>query len=124
MSKFKVGQEVVIHIPRLGRGATREFPGKVVKVAKKYGTAEWTDGERTRTVEFSLTDGRERGSASNYTTRVLTLEEQDLGLRKSAVSTALMEAKISLQFGHSYTLEQQEAILALLRSFSEPDATP
>lgn len=124
MSKFKVGQDVVVRIPSWGRGPAGEFPGKVVKVAKKYGTAEWGEDWRARTLEFSLEDGRERGSQSNYAKRVLTLDEFERQNRESVVSAALREAKVRLESGHGFTLEQQEAIVALLRSFSAPDVTP
>ena len=125
MSDFKVGDEVrvITHTgyrksPEGGHRAT------VVKIGRKYGTATYTrhrtaypPGPVEETIEFDLTTGRERGSTSNYSTRVKTLEEVALDERRAAADKILFDAGVSIR--HRPTLEQVEALAEVVKTWED-----
>ena len=130
MSDYKVGDEVRVFADRRRPNVEGGYPGKVTKVGRKYGTAEyevatqdWRGLPRTdtRTIEFSLDDGSERGNTSNYAATVETpaqvLEDQR---RRNAIAV-LASAGIEFRIGRErwFTLEQIEALAEVVKGWED-----
>lgn len=114
MAKFEAGQKVIVLTP-LHRNPDRYTPATVIKVARKYVTVR--EDERATVAEFSMETGRLRDCEGNYAKRVYTLEEMDRRDRLARVHQALLDAKVRVEYGNTFTLEQQEEIVKLIQSF-------
>ena len=127
MNGIKEGDEVRI----LTRTRSRHCPegghvGHVVKVGRKYATAEYTipgttmGGEEkhwNRTVEFDMATGYERGAFSTTTCDyVRTPEQAEHDRRRSAALSVLKEHGLERRLGarDSHSLECLEAIAEVL----------
>lgn len=126
MTGYKAGDEVRVFADRRHPNVEGGYPGKVTKVGRKYGTAEYevatqdwrgNPGTDKRTIEFSLDDGTERGSTSSYAATVRTPAQVAEDQRRRAAIAALKAAGIEFRIGreHSFTLEQVEALAEVVK---------
>lgn len=116
-SELAVGQEVVVFV-HYGRGWTR-CAGRVLKIARKYATIEYTYGARSMNIASFDIETQKIPSKYSYSTNFSTLEQQDVLDRKDAADKGLRYYGIVLHHdvpgtGDRLALEHQEAIVALL----------
>ena len=126
MSKFKVGDWVVLVEPRYGRGPADVSTRTIEKVSRKYVYLDGeTEGWKKR--PFSLTDGCEVDN-SNYPARIYTPQEHADRERRAQVMVALKERGIlwdsygEFRNGEAYSITKLEKLLAVLEE-SEAEKT-
>jgi len=117
--KLTVGQEVVL--VRMNRWNSQPpeavRPGVVTRVGRRYAFADF-DGGRIR--EFDMVTGYERGDENGNGLRVMTAEQVDRERRERDTVRFLRENGVDLNDRRRLTLEQIEAIAAILRP--DPDS--
>jgi hypothetical protein len=130
MSDYKVGDEVRVFADRRHPNVEGGYPGKVTKVGRKYGTAEYevatqdwrgNPGSDRRTIEFSLDDGRERGSSSYYAATVRTTAQVAEDRRHRNAVAVLAAAGIEFRAGRErrFTLGQVEALAEVVKGWED-----
>jgi hypothetical protein len=132
MPDVKMDDEVRIvvrnHYRKMPEGG---YVGKVTKVGRKYATAAYTVMTKDwhdklvgseRTIEFDMETGRERGNPGNYAAEVITPAEAERRARHATALSVLQERKVRLESGHGMSLEQIEALAALVESFPRVEA--
>ena len=118
MSDIKVGDEVRVFTPRTPKGGC---PAEVVKVGRKLVTvtrerpANPSRFSTASAVEevFRIDTGGLNVAEVGMGTYFRTLAQVALDDRRSAAEGVLREHKVRLDFGHSLTLEQIEALAAV-----------
>jgi predicted RecA/RadA family phage recombinase len=126
--KLTVGQEVrIFHGRRFAEVGT---PGTLTKVGRKWATAsyeaevhDWrgNTSREQREIEFGILNGYERGDSFGTGYIVMTLPQVAAKDRMKGAESVLREHRVELRTGHSLTLEQVEAIAAILRPDHKPE---
>jgi hypothetical protein len=93
------------------------WPGKVVKVGRKYFTVAY--GSSGRTTNFLLETGRVNDAYGHRS--VKTLDQVAHDQRRAQAEADLTACGVELRFGHKLTLEQIEALAEVARTFTSQD---
>jgi hypothetical protein len=128
MTDYKEGDEVRVFDRRAHRQSRNAYPGTVVSVARKYAIAEYerifsrsdgTESSQTSTVQFDMATGRERGVDSMYCLLVMSRERAEADDRQAAAEQDLRDVGVRLDSGHSFTLEQIEALAEVVKAWDK-----
>jgi hypothetical protein len=133
MTPIKAGDEVrVFDYSRYHPSPEGGWAAVVVKVARKYATAtyevtdtDWNGKPRTstRTVEFDISDGTERGGRSRWDLQVRTPAQAEQDKRRKLALAELREHGIEFRAGRerNFSLDQIEALAEVARTFTETE---
>jgi hypothetical protein len=114
--ELTIDQPVIV-TTRSGR-SHEKYPGKVVKIARKYVTIEYNWAQdRPATMEFSIETQKEKGSEGwSWGAVFRTMAQQDRVDRESAADEGFRELGLSHRIGTSkLSLEEMEAIVAVVK---------
>jgi hypothetical protein len=115
--ELTIDQPVIV-TTRSGR-SHEKYPGKVVKIARKYVTIEYFWGrDRPATMEFSIETQKEKGSEGwSWGAVFRTMAQQDRVDRESAADEGFRELGLSHRIGTSkLSLEEMEAVVAVVKA--------
>jgi hypothetical protein len=105
------------------------YVATVTRVGRRYATAGWETTETTwngeprryaHTIEFDMETGREKGTSGSGRS-VKTPEQAEQDARERAAIASLLARKIRLDYGHGFTVEQIEALAALVATFDQTE---
>lgn len=128
MPKYEAGMEVRVFGSRgMHHGAPDDgWQGKIISVARVYATAAYTIpnagfGEATRTVEFSMHDGVERGYQENpsWGRSVMSTADAELRARRKRATSTMKRAGIEFRTARHMDLELAEAIAGAITRHEE-----
>ena len=118
---FHVGQEVVVHAPRMGRHRDGgRYSGRITKIARKYLTIEFSRGgsAAVREMRFSIATRREhrQGDYQNYLWWFETPESQAAADRWERARKVWNDHRLRFDSAspRTLTIEEMEAIAQIL----------
>lgn len=111
MSKYEVGQQVIVVEPSSRDGAHETVIAKVGR------TLVYTDPGTWRERAFYIESGAERRPANAGGTGAIlyTVEEYAERERAAALRHQLRDAGVDFKFGYRFTADQMERILAIVQ---------
>lgn len=126
--KLTVGQEVRVFERSLYRKDPEGgYVAQVTYTGRKYANAAYEVDNAPRystprrEIEFDMATGYEKGDQHGNGRRVRTLAQLETDLRLKTAEAVLADHRVELRPGHSLSLEQVEAIAAILRPDHKPE---